>query len=203
MQSSRTLIGVLAVLACAHAPSPQAASSPDASFPKLVDDYFASRFSYIPSRATGIGFHEYDTQLEDLSRSRILAQINDLKGFQARLAAIDRSRLSFDEAIDAQLIENAINAALLELTVVRGWERNPMTYAGLPGNALDFLMKRDFAPAPERLRSAIARLGQVPRVYAASKQNLTNPPKELTDVALRMARGSVGFLDGAVKQWAQ
>ena len=202
MQPSRCLAALLILAACAHAPSSEAPAPAASSFPKLVDDYFASRFSYIPSRATGIGFHQFDAQLEDYSRQRILAQIADLKDFQGRLAAIDRAGLSFDEAIDAQLIENAINAALLELTVVRGWERNPMTYAGLPGNALDSLMKRDFAPAPERLRSAIARLGQVPRLYAAAKQNLTSPAKELTDVALRMARGSVGFLDGAVRQWA-
>jgi uncharacterized protein (DUF885 family) len=150
-----------------------------------------------------IGLHEFDAKLENLSRPRIVAQIAELKGLQARLTAIDRGRLSFDETIDAQLIENAVNAALLDLTVVRGWERNPMVYAGLPGNALDSLMKRDFAPPAERLRSVIARLSQVPTVYAAAKQNLTTPAKELTDVALRMARGSVGFLDGAVRQWAQ
>src|SRR5262249_38076682 len=147
--------------------------------------------------------HDLDTKLEDFSRSRVLSHISELKSFQARLAALDRSHLSFDEAIDAQLIENAVNSALLDLTVVRGWERNPMVYAGLPGNALDSLMDRAVAPPPERLRSVIVRLSQVPRVYATAKQNLVNPPKELTDVALRMARGSVGFLDGAVRQWAQ
>jgi len=78
-----------------------------------------------------------------------------------------------------------------------------MQYAGLPGNAIDSLMKRDFAPAPERLRSAIARLSKVPRIYAAARENLVNPAKELTDVAMRMARGSVGFLQGPVVQWAK
>src|SRR5712671_3518027 len=78
-----------------------------------------------------------------------------------------------------------------------------MQYAGLPGNAIDSLMKRDFAPGPDRLRSATARLSQVPRIYAAAKQNLRNPPKELTAVSIRMARGSVGFLQGAVADWAK
>ena len=32
-----------------------------------------------------------------------------------------------------------------------------MGYAGLPGGAIDGLMKRDFAPAADRLRSVIAR----------------------------------------------
>ena len=202
MPFPRPLIALLLALSCAHARSPEPrGSSPE--FAQLVDEYFAARFAYAPSRATAVGFHELDASLEDLSRERIEEQIAGLKRFQARLSAIDRDRLSFDEAIDARLIGNGINAALLDLTVVRSWERNPMVYAGLPGSAIDSLMKRDFAPGPERLRSAIARLSQVPRIYAAARQNLTNPPKELTDVALRMARGSAGFLEGAVAQWAK
>jgi len=82
--------------------------------------------------------------LEDLSRDRIESQVADLKAFQARLSAIDRARLSFDDEIDAQLIDNGIRAALLELTVVRSWERNPMLYAGLPGNAIDSLIEAEF-----------------------------------------------------------
>src|SRR6266481_3795029 len=175
-------IALVLLLSCAHSTPPAAtakersAESPELA--QLVDEFFAARFAFAPSRGTGIGFHEFDAQLEDLSKARISAHIAELKRFQQRLAAIDRSRLSFDDAIDAQLIDNAIDAALLELTVVRGWERNPMQYAGLPGNAIDSLMKRDFAPGPERLRSAIARLSKVPRVYAAARENLVNPAKE-------------------------
>jgi len=196
------MTALLLALSCAHARAPdRSATSPD--FSAFVDDYFASRFAHAPTRATRVGFHEYDDKLEDLSRDRIESQVADLKTFQTRLSAIDRSRLSFDDAIDAQLIDNGIRAALLELTVVRGWQRNPMLYAGLPGNAIDSLMKRNFAPGPERLRSVIARLSQVPRLYAAARENLTNPAKELTDVAMRMARGSLGFLEGGKVQWAK
>ena len=149
MPFPRPFIVLLLALSCAHARSPeQRGSSPE--FAQLVDEYFAARFAYAPSRATAVGFHELDASLEDLSRERIEEQIAGLKRFQARLSAFDRDRLSFDEAIDARLIGNSINAALLDLTVVRNWERNPMLYAGLPGSAIDSLMKRDFAPAPER-----------------------------------------------------
>jgi len=202
MSSPKGMTALLLALSCAHAKAlDRPATSPE--FSTFVDDYFASRFAYAPTRATRVGFHEYDEKLEDLSRDRIESQVADLKTFQARLSALDRTRLSFDDAIDAQLIDNGIHAALLELTVVRSWERNPMLYAGLPGNAIDSLMKRNFAPGPERLRSVTARLSQVPRLYAAARENLTNPAKELTDVAVRMARGSVGFLEGGVVQWAK
>jgi len=64
-------------------------------------------------------------------------------------------------------------------------------------------MKRDFAPAPDRLRSIIARLKAVPAVYAAARANVKNPAREFTDVALRRAQGSVGFFEGSVASWAK
>jgi uncharacterized protein (DUF885 family) len=56
-----------------------------------VDDYFDARFAYLPSQGTEDGFHQYDSKLEDRSRARIEARIVELKGFLARLQAIDRS----------------------------------------------------------------------------------------------------------------
>ena len=78
-----------------------------------------------------------------------------------------------------------------------------MNYVSVPGGAIDNLMKRNFAPAAERLRSVIARLKGIPRMIAAMKQNIDNPPHEFTDLALRIARGSVGFFKSNVANWAK
>jgi uncharacterized protein (DUF885 family) len=78
-----------------------------------------------------------------------------------------------------------------------------MGYAGLGGNAVDLLIKRDFAPAHERLRAVIAREKAIPAIFEAARANLKNPPREFTDLALRMAKGSVGFFQGPVAAWAR
>jgi hypothetical protein len=78
-----------------------------------------------------------------------------------------------------------------------------MNYIALPGGSIDGLMKRDFAPAKDRLRSVISRLRGVPAVLAAMRANTENPPREFTDLAIRVARGSVGFYRGTVATWAQ
>lgn len=78
-----------------------------------------------------------------------------------------------------------------------------MSYVWIPGGAVDGLVKRDFAPAAERLASVTSRLRQVPSVYAAARANLKNPPKEFTDLAIRMSRGSVGYLENTLAAWAQ
>ncbi len=87
--------------------------------------------------------------------------------------------------------------------MIREWERNPMGYVMVPGNAVDLLIKRDFAPAADRLRSVIAREKAIPAVFEAAKRNLKEPPREFTDLAIRMAKGSVGFFEGSVATWAR
>jgi len=194
------LLAPLLLAACAHAPT--AVAPPD--FSRFAESYFAAVFARAPSLATRVGFHEgNDGRLEDLSRAAIDARVAELHGLQDQNAAIRRGDLSFDDAIDAQLIDNQIHSALLDLETLRTWEKNPMGYARLPGGSIDGLMKRDFAPARERLKSVIARLSQVPRIYAAAKENLKDPPKEFTDLAIRMARGSIGFFEKSVAEWAK
>ena len=184
-------------------PASTAAPASSASFSKFVDDYFDARFAYLPTQATSAGFHRYDSQFEDRSRRRIESRIVELRTFLARLQAMDRSRLSFDDQIDAEALEGQIESFLLDQDTIRTWQRNPMGYAGLPGGAADSLIKRSFASPAERLRSLVARLKLMPPLYEAAKANLVNPPKEFTDLAIRMSKGSVNYFSGTVVSWAK
>jgi uncharacterized protein (DUF885 family) len=175
----------------------------DSTFSKFVDDYFDAHFAANPTQGTSAGFHEYDSKMPDLSRVAIQKRIAELKGQLARLRTFDRTGLSFDDAIDADALEGRIQSEVLDLETLRTWERNPMSYAGVAGFAVNDLMKRDFAPASERLRSAVARIRRIPAICEAGKANLKNPPKEFTALAIRMAKGSAGFLEGAFAVWAK
>ncbi|WP_435005365.1 DUF885 domain-containing protein [Tundrisphaera lichenicola] len=177
------------------------ADEADSKFARFVDGYFAARFAAHPSEGTSAGLHEYDSKLEDFSRASIEARIGELKRELAELGGIEVSRP--DDMIDAKVLDGQLRAELLDLETLRVWEVNPMLYAGLPGGAIDGLMKRDFAPAAERLRRVIAREAAIPAVFEAARANLKNPPKEFTDLAIRMARGSVGFFKGSVLTWAR
>ncbi|WP_148595619.1 DUF885 domain-containing protein [Aquisphaera giovannonii] len=205
--ASATAALTLPLMALAMLRSPALADdgpSPSPSpFAKFADAYFASRFAAHPTEGTAVGLHRYDASLDDVSKPRILARIAELKGQLAALVAIRGGGLGFDDEIDAAILEGQVRAELLDLETIRYWEVNPMIYAGLPGGAIDSLMKRDFAPKAERLRLVIAREKAIPAVFDAAKANLTNPPKEFTDLAIRMAKGSVGFFEGSVTMWAK
>ena len=197
----RPFFVIAAVLAALTSGASAAESSQE--FARFVDGYFASRYATRPSEGTAAGLHEYDRSIEDFSRDQFLKRIDALKGQLAQLGRFDRAKLDADEWVDARFLDGQIRGELLDLDTLRVWETNPMFYAGLPGGAVDGLIKRDFAPAADRLRTVIAREKGVPAVFEAARANLKTPPKEFTDLAVRMAKGSVGFFEGSVAAWAK
>jgi uncharacterized protein (DUF885 family) len=166
------------------------------------EDYFNALLAYQPTLGTLSGIHQYDELLEDFSRGRIEARTEELRVQSARLAALREQPLNPTEALDAEILQSRIEAELFELTEERPWETNPMMYAGKPGEAIDSLIKRDFAPGRQRIPAIIARMQGVPRIVDAMKANLRNPPVEFTELALRMAQGSVSFFRDTVPRWA-
>jgi uncharacterized protein (DUF885 family) len=172
-----------------------------AAYARVVDAYFDARFAAYPTQGTAAGLHEYDGRLDDLSREAIGRRVAVLKEQLEALTAVERAGLEFDDAIDAEFLEAQMRGELLDLEGLETW-RNPMRYASLPGEAVDGLIKRDFAPAAARLRSLIERERRIPAVFAAARANVANPPAEFTDLAIRMAKGSIGFFEGSVVTWA-
>jgi uncharacterized protein (DUF885 family) len=202
MKKLLSVAAALAVASLVLAQVPSAASAPDAAFSKFVDDYFAARFTARPTEGTNAGLHEYDSKMPDLSRVAIDARVATLKAELASLTAIDHAKLSFDNEIDAAALDGEIRSELLDLETLKTWENNPMRYAAVAGFAVNDLLKRDFAPPADRLRSVTARLRAVPAICVAGKANVKNPPKEFTTLATRMAKGSAGFLQGALTEFA-
>ena len=178
-------------------------SAGGASFAPFVDDYFSTLYATAPSQGTGAGFHQYDTRLEDLSAAAYRDRARTLHRLLARLDSLRAESLSADESIDAVMIDGAIRSELLDIETIQDWRHNPMWYVALPGSAVDDLMKRDFAPPAERLRSVIARLRRVPAMLTAMRENVDNPPREFTDLAIRIAGGSVDFFRTSVSSWGK
>src|SRR4030095_5594277 len=137
-------------------------------------------------------------KFEDFSAVAHVKRIQKLKELQARLNAMPQASMSSDEQIDAEILQGQINGELLELETLQTWRKNPMNYVGLPGGSIDSLIKRNFAPPPERLRSVTARLKAIPAMLDAMRANVQNPPHEFTDLAVRVSRGSAGFFRSTV-----
>ena len=136
------------------------------SFQQLVDAYFDDYFKVNPSQATSVGFHQHDHQLEDFSlaahqhnRSMLLQYLADFESFDPR----PLTRLERD---DREIMIATIQSLLLEEDRVQMWRKNPDAYSGAVTSSIFSLVKRNFAPTDERLRSVIEREKQIPRALA-------------------------------------
>lgn len=163
------------------------------AFNQLVDQYFDEFFKHNPSAATAAGFHQYDNRLEDYSKTEVEAQVAGLRDFAARFERIDPKDLNAEAAADRELAISSIKAALLELEHVRSWEKNPDRYSSGITQSIFVIMSRNFAPAPERLKSVIARSRAMPKVFDDARANLQNPPRIYTEVALEQIPGIISF----------
>jgi uncharacterized protein (DUF885 family) len=173
------------------------------TFSAFVDEYYDAAFAWSPSGGTAAGFHQYDKQIEDRSAAAYSKRIATLESERVKAAAFKPADLSPQDAADLQILQSSIDAELLDVKTLQTWKHNPIDYVADPGNAVDLIMKREFAPAKERLQAMTARLEGAPALVAAMKANVVNPPKEFTDLAIRVAAGSVGFLKSDVATWAK
>ena len=166
----------------------------DAEFNKLADRFFDELvFRFNPVLGTAAGFHQYDALLPSGSRAEIDAEIAALKRFEAEVRNFDPRGLSPGIAADRELVLAQIQSQLLELENIRPWEKDPDAYSSGATMAIFTIMSRSFAPPAERLKSTIARERLIPRVFQSARENLGNPPRIYTEIALQQLPGIVSF----------
>jgi uncharacterized protein (DUF885 family) len=175
-----------------------AQSADDRAFDAMIDDWFAAELVTRPSWATGIGIHTHDAELEGTSRVKIQGRLARVRQFLKRADAIDPDHLTPWRRLDRSIFVAQLHGIELEVGVVRPWQREPAYYPGVLSRGVFTLIKRDFAPADERLRSVNARLAEAPRVFRDARANLDNPPEIFTWLAIRQAQGLVAFLRDVV-----
>jgi len=181
------------------APAIHSQADADAKLCALADQYFSDAvFHYQPTAGTAVGLHRYDTKLEDYSRAGIDSQIATLHRFESKFDAFPANALDESTQGDLAMVRNNIRGTLLELETIRGWEKNPDNYSSGVTNSAFVLMERNFAPAGERLRSLIAREKQMPAVFTAARQNLKDPPRIYTEVALQQLPDLISFFQNDV-----
>jgi uncharacterized protein (DUF885 family) len=163
------------------------------NFNALVDKYFDFHFTFHPSEGTSAGIHQYDSRLEDYSAAARQREISGLKDFLGKFHAIDPSKLPADIAADREWIMSSIHSNLLELEQIRMWTKDPDRYSGGVTNSIFVIMKRNYEPAEDRLRSAIERERQIPGALEQARQNLQHPPKIYVEIALEQLPDETDF----------
>ena len=167
-------------------------------FQQIVDAYFDDYFKANPSQATSVGLHQYDHQLEDFSLSAHQRNRRKLVEYLAAFQALNPRALSPLERDDREIMIVTIHSLLLEEDRVQMWRKNPDTYSSAVTSSIFALIKRDFAPPEERLRSVIEREKQISRALTQARGVLRTPPKIYTRIAIEQLPGNIDFFQTTV-----
>jgi uncharacterized protein (DUF885 family) len=135
---------------------------------KWLDGYAKTR----PAGATQLGDHRFDAEIDDVSATGRAAKTALIKETRDALVALDRSKLSRDNQVDAAMLDEQLESETFSLDELQDWAWDPINYSGLAGGALYSLMAREFAPLPERLISAAARMEKLPDLLAETRKQL-------------------------------
>jgi uncharacterized protein (DUF885 family) len=155
---------------------------------RFFDEYF---FPNNPTTATSDGIHKYDGQLEDYSKAGVTKRVSELKAWESQFVKLPQSD-------DRDLVLNYIRATLLELETIREWTKNPDNYSsGITSSAFT-IMSRKFAPPEARLQSLIQRERLMPKVLTDARENLSNPPRIYTEIAIEQIPGNIDFFKNDV-----
>lgn len=200
---------ITTLAACQKSEAPTAPTNPgapvtttdtakaDAVFADLSTRALAGWLQLSPVSATQIGEHAYDGELDDLSAAGRQKGLEASKKILAELDALDVAALSRENQVDAAILRNQLQYDIWTTETLQSWAWDPQVYSGLAGSALYGLMAREFAPLPERLKSATARMQKLPTLLAQARENLdpARVPKVHAETVAKQNAGILSIVD--------
>jgi uncharacterized protein (DUF885 family) len=123
------------------------------------------------------------------TRAKQLAFTDEWLG---KFRKLNADKLSPSQRTDLALLINKLQYDRWKLTVFRDFEWNPAQYN--IAQPLDLILNTEYAAKPQRLRTILKRLGDVPAYYQAAQASIVNPSREHTQLAITQAPGTLVML---------
>jgi len=202
-------IGLLLAACTSEAPPPQqaaataatpaqpAAPSADEQFADIGKRWLDGYMKLNPVSATQTGDHRFDAELDDLGEAGRKASLDFSKGMLADLEKIDRTKLSRANQVDFGILRNQLRSDIWTGETLQSWAWDPLLYSQIAGGSLYTLMAREFAPLPDRLRAATARMQKLPGLFAQMRANLdpARVPKIHAETIAKQNKGVLSIVD--------
>ncbi|MGD0001949.1 MAG: DUF885 domain-containing protein [Bryobacteraceae bacterium] len=171
-----------------------------ADFPAFTQEFIDTTLALSPTGATAAGYHkhngiELDAHLDDFSAAGIESSRAAWMDLKAKLERFDRDKFDAESRADAELIESQIKLAELEDKEIQSWKHSPTLYVETIGNGLYVPYSVEYAPAEQRWRHIISRLGEVPRIIEEAKRQLVDAPPVWKNVAAEENEGTIGLIE--------
>jgi len=182
-----------AVSAPASASAPVSAQNRNDRYMETLSMQFVSALWRIdPENGIYVGKFDAAAKLtlpDVATRTRQLAFIDE---WLDKFGKLNADKLSPNQRTDLALLLNKLRADRWRLTTFRDFEWNPSQYN--VAQPLDLILNTEYAAKPQRLRTIMKRLADVPAYYQAAQGSIVNPTREHTRLAIEQAPGTLVVL---------
>src|SRR5262245_41732502 len=189
--------------------TPTAAAQPDknaedARLAKLFQSYLDQEFRRHPYFATQQGNHDFDDMLDDLSSEARKKDVEVARGLLATLPKeIDVKKLSRDGQIDYEIWTHVLNYSLWSVENDNRFEFDPRVYGEYISDSVFLLLTQSSLPRERNVENAARRIRFIPKIVEAAKAGLKNPPKVLTEIAIKRNLGAISFYEKEIYAFAK
>ncbi|MHA2331378.1 MAG: DUF885 domain-containing protein [Candidatus Hodarchaeales archaeon] len=181
--------------------------SEDERFIERYNNFFDEYLKENPIYATYLGKHDQDHLLGDSSKEHVIKVYELLMiAWKEMEEAIDKSKLSFENQIDYELLEHSVELQKFRFEILQtwktgyGWSRS----VGAVGSALYALLTREFAPFEKRAESMVGRMERVPEFLDQSKNTWIEPVELWTRLTIQECETTpslLQFLSALISQY--
>jgi len=186
-----------------RAKAPEKCQTSAQQFQKIAGRFFAANDRINPTEATYLGIHQYDDRLESFSSSEVDGYLKTYREVEQQLNGVNYALLTNRQKAEYKMTKAHLAARIDSLDQSREWETDPSFYPETAIDSVYSLLSKDFAPLDARVKSAISRLRQIPKLLAQGQANLKNPPALHTQMAMEMVGDSEGFFNQLIPEIAE
>jgi uncharacterized protein (DUF885 family) len=197
----RFLLALLLTLGAAlvAVPADPPPTAEDVRLANLFQSYLDQEFLRHPVYATQQGNHEYDDRMDELSPE---ARAKDVEVARKQLAdlakEIDPKKLSPNGRIDLAIWTHSLKYALWSAAHDNRFEFDPRVYGEYISDSVFLPLTQSSLPRARNVENAARRITQIPKVVAAAKAGLKNPPKVLTEITIKRTLGAIAFFESEI-----
>ena len=180
---------VLALVACGNQQEKTTETTVEVQdLEKFKSDFIDAMWQMNPISASYQGVHDYDNQLPIPNEERKQLQLQFATDWLNKLRVFDYETLSEADKIDFHLIEDDLSNTEFYGNEFKGGEWNPSSYN--LGGAFFQVINYQKHPLEKRLENVSEKLNHVEAYYAQAKQNINQPTKVHTKLAVQQLEGS-------------
>jgi uncharacterized protein (DUF885 family) len=187
------LIGAMLMAACSNQNSEKNKVNTDDQFDQFKERFVTALWKQYPVWASSVGFHNYDSVLTIPNNVEKEASLLFSQKYLDTLQSFDLNALSANNKTDFYLIKNNLESNIWYAKEFDSGSWNPAEY-NIGGSFSEILNTNQYA-IEDRLRNISIKLKNVGAYYEAAKNNINNPTKEHTALAINQLAGALSVFE--------